>query len=1429
MWQDTDFESAIENQNTLKIASLILAEFNLNSLDNISKIGNYRYRPNEEDNYTQIKNEYDPFDVGDYYSDADVSYQEYSGTDEKIFTVENDKQKLYYSLGECFLPFRPRSGINKARYFDGKYIDNIRSSKRPRYYLPSRKDFFKYWSSYRIENSTQRGFSSTLPNSDEEYDISDTAPFVVYSDPIYANRVVVKMQTNVGDVDLGTLRLPNDRLVNDPLFGYSYASVPKTWKIQKLNDEDVWEDIISFDGTSQRSDGSEIVPKDGHLEIFYGIKIPSGYTNTFTMLGYIPESLLPTSGSVLGDAYVTGYSSASSGILNIWDGTEWTQDTLEYGWSVYEENIAKTNGTVLEPVNPLYYTESGTKVYREFEKMNGVRIVVDTMNAAKTTFDLIELSPRLVVDLSKYTNSFSITKTITNDQTGIPVGGISVSVGNISITNYDNIFSQSNTFDGTVGSIVTEYANQNSKFSFYEKLFDINGSNKYIPIKTMYAESFPRPSGGSSDISVSLRDLFFRLEGTNSPSILTQETSLTFAVSNILDYVGFSNYIFKDIDSYNDPILPYFFIEPDVSVAEILRRLAVATQTAFFFDEYNNLVVMSKEYLLPEAGDRDVDLTLYGNSSPLANIESISDDQSIIINKGNISYTTRYIQKEVSDLASTYLLDEDRVYRYKPVLLWEVSGTEQTKTKNESTKDSSGFSLGALALNVDLSNTPPTVVNGEVTNNIIDVGESIFWIPRFNGYLYANGEIIKFDAVEFAVPGNNDGPTVWISDNNEYQKYFANIGFNGKIYPTGRIRIYSEPYYVVDEFEQTSMKEGDVRVHGRGQFNTEIAEHNAGLSDYWSGNDNVRGISMKSSQIFTVDDPTSISTTGTRIETTTINDFAKQSNRSGIIKNFLASKTYSDGFVESLKTTQSGTIQSSALVFKGPSKSEYVSNHRDMVSYVVKDFSSFFSYRHFGTRMRIIGRQDVNSGQIANGSVSLYSAIPTTTANTTSIDGGSGGIGIMVDASNGSGYYFEIVALDLANLNSYYETASSSDGSGIIHNILFYKVDSGYEVGTSSSSQAIPEKLWGGLGKITVDSGIFVGQNRLVADENSTVYDLSVEYNDLPDGSRRFSLYINNSLIATVDDQDPLPARTNMAPFVRGSSQCMFENIYAMEYLVAKDSNENITNFTSPLVDTKINVSEYLRKYAMSGVIQSTYLENINIDFGASDFKVYFEEFGTIMRECYHFDIRYDQAYPAFYSQIAKTFTNDKGYTVSGYYGGPYESEFLVFNASDKAIVLDETSGSYLRILGITFTQETNNTLSVDDYFNRLSNMSDPIYTGAEIISPTEQIERYNRIKASRAKNGPREFSLESLYIQSEDQANSLMSWLVGKTMRERRQIMVNIFPMPHIQIGDIVNIDYTMPDNVEYVSTDTRFVVSEITYSHGSDGLNQTLRLVEV
>ena len=726
-----------------------------------------------------------------------------------------------------------------------------------------------------------------------------------------------------------------------------------------------------------------------------------------------------------------------------------------------------------------------------------------------------------------------------------------------------------------------------------------------------------------------------------------------------------------------------------------------------------------------------------------------------------------------------------------------------------------------MPLNSDLSSSLPIVVNHALTNNILDVGESAYWLTRYQGYFYSNGEIIKYDAVQFNITGTGN---VFINSNQEYQNYFSSLPFNGKIYPTGLVRIYATPFYeTVDGI--TRLQNGAVVDHGRAQFGTTISSHTAGIETYWSNNDYVRGLDMQSQYLFTTQLDQDVTYPSTTTGAAGVNSvLARQTTRNGIIKNFLATNYLTETQVNNLKSTQSGTIQSSALVMNGPSfkTTEIPLN---FVSYVYKNLNN--AYRHFGTRIRIVGKIENNTSrtQTPIGSTTYYQTSGTQPDQTVSIGGGSGGLAVLLNPETNNGYYFEIVALTEDNINSYLKLDTKGNAEKSINNILFYKIKK-----DSSNNNAIPIKLWGGLSKILTDDGRFTGQYRMAGEENPTVYDLSVEYEDIGK-IRRFYLYINNKLIKIVDDTDPLPIYNNMALFTRGSSRCMFENIYALSENYSQNTVFTVgETLASALSEGKINANESFRKYAMSGIVQATHLSGISAQ-EPPKYNMYFEEFGSIMRECAYFDVKYDRAYPALYAQLSPTFNRIKGYTTSGFLADSYGAEFLIFNATDTALSLDETSGNFLRIQGVTFTQDTTHELSVDEYFKKRGNLSDPEFQGSSLIfSPLVEKAKYDEIRQSRMIYGKNEFSIDSIYIQTDDDAQALMGWIINKVMHPKKSIGVNLFSIPTMQLGDIVTVNYKDSSGLDLVTPDSsRFVVYNIEYSRGNSGPNMTTYLAEV
>lgn len=2397
MFKNDKLQEHLETSSSISSQPAVIAEWNMNFAENIATIGNYRYRPSaspESDDFvfSFANNVFDPNDAEnevkfyDGATDADIVVA--GGLDDRnepiAFVSDNEKERLLYSLENCFYRFRPRSGINKLRYFPDRFTHHTNSdmANRPRYYMSSRDDQFKYWTSYRREKGVERGIANIRIGS--EFYIDDAAPFVVYKEEIPTNKIVVKMQTHVGSVDLGPF-LDGAESFDDPFFGEQNKAVPSNWRIQYLK-ENNWVDAFVFDPLTFRPDGSPAIKEDGYVEISYGLIVPEQYSSIFYLVSEIStESLLPDS-PPLGSSYLVGAEEDSAGSVYLWDGEKYISFTANYGWFLSDEGVNDNTPKIKNLSNaPKFVDESSGKLkYREFENIRGIRVVVETMNVRNSTFDLIEISPRLVADLTDKTKSFRLNKSASDlGVSGMPVGQLLASTGALSLFDYDESFNPNNE-----NSVIGKFLKTSAQIKLYDVIYNFEKAEDpqiyYVPIKYMYVDSFPEIDNRSRSVDLELRDLFFYFESRDAPPILVENASVSYAVSFLLDSIGFSNYKFLRVDGQDDPVIPYFFVAPDKSVAQILQEIAVSTQTAMFFDEFNNFVLMTKDYMMPKLEDRATDLVLRGSpdqvsenvfsnkatNKKLANIEEVSSSDSKIYNDGKINYTTRYIQKTYGSLKQASVIDKDKTWIYRPVLLWEVGGEPLARSRDEE-EIASSFALSAIPLNSDLSERLPNVVNNEMRDNVLDFGEGVYWLGRYNGYFYANGEIIRFDAVEYAVSGIGN---VWISSVREYQNYFSKIPFNGKIYPTGRVKIYAEP-----DFEEvngvTIMSNGPVAKHGRGQFGTPVVFHPSGLDPYWSdssANAPVGGVEMDSSYLFgqnldslfsavynegtnrgrvlaivqdeenifsvaygnsvwtaagdggkfrvsdngvewqTITDPeidssfvfnsveygldefgqgiwaavgsrevggntqaafvtssdrinwtvrnvvfeskvlkkikflnglwvilgenseikTStnlsswqtlipnfdrsprsvtaieqypaveiqsisqespaifvvndhnlidgdkirLSTTGslpqgiqeatdyyvevidessfvvsetlggigvgatsagsgqhsfrqtgaimvsnnhgmsddsvfhivtnevlpdgieskklyyvrlidenrvafsqtlggelvdfvdsrsdvayqmnrfneasinavafgngrwviagdngrmafavnlnswfaidpgfgssrindlifanntwvavadsgkirtstnsttwfsrtspfgfanvnsvafgnalfvavgdgsrvatspdgnfwtprnsefnadiyavargnvwlvageklqirssqdaffwedrttdnageilfrtisphnlvpfdyvrfysngvlpadkpkepkqlssisigspaifernnhglqndeeirlfstgrlpaglstgqtyyvqvinsnsfnvkespggglvgtsgdpeesgshsfstlwvdgleedtryfvtaarisentftiakTREEarqgitvtaggsqlgqhsvvldnipdfqqigkfdgnigdqmvvevsgdsglgkeervffavrsgdefvdselpngliryaeywvkevisenrftisesiggppvvkndipgqlgeneqpvvvknafkesllsnivvplTTTIRrgssverasglgsldsptrvsairnvqrltrtidsisqgspatfvvnshglfsgdnvrlsttgflpagieanrnysvqkidddsfalfsvdgrvpvsafdeenqgrhiisknlnysnkvtispaaitpfpktdepsfeddvvpgslvteifnensirivdrptvvniptvenegragfsqankELARSSSRNGIIKNFLAKTAFSETEVNRFYSTQAGTIQSSALVFNGPSfGAEIIDQNKrpiDFLSYVYKPLKEKFT--HFGTRLRIIGRMENEDRlQSAFNAINYYQTLNEDLGQLTSFSGGSAGLAVMLNPETNMGYYFEIIALNESNVDEF----GGSDG---IYNVIFYKVakkvaEEG-EPEVSDDSPAIPVRLWAGATSVLTDNGTLVGQFRMVNEEKPSVYDIAVEYEDLDATTRRFYLYFNNRVLAVVDDKNPLPVYNNAAMFVRGSARAMFENFYAL-------SNNYSQNTISP-IDTPINsvfgagsvnVSESFRKYAMSGLVQSTYLSGIGTKEPPKH-NIYFEEFGTIMREAAYFNIRYDKAYPALYAQISPTFNKMKSYTVSGFVPSAYGAEFLIFNHTDTAISLDETSGNYLRIQGVTFTQESEKELTVDEYFANVSNFSNPkIQEDGTILSPVVSKQQYQDIRVSRITNGVFEFNLQAPYIQNQDSANDLMKWIIDKTSSPRRSVGLKVFGLPILQLGDIVEIDYSNKQGNEEISlSGSRFVVYNIEYNRSARGPSMNVFCSEV
>jgi hypothetical protein len=286
----------------------------------------------------------------------------------------------------------------------------------------------------------------------------------------------------------------------------------------------------------------------------------------------------------------------------------------------------------------------------------------------------------------------------------------------------------------------------------------------------------------------------------------------------------------------------------------------------------------------------------------------------------------------------------------------------------------------------------------------------------------------------------------------------------------------------------------------------------------------------------------------------------------------------------------------------------------------------------------------------------------------------------------------------------------------------------------------------------------------------------------------------------------------------------MFENIFALTSIDYTKKTGTYQNINSIFTSSSSNLN--MNKSALSGILQSTYLNTISSATTASK-NLYYDEFGTIMREMAYFNIKFDKAYPALYSMVAPTFTNNKGFLVSGYTPNAYGAEFLIFNTTDSVLSLDSTSGNYLRILGISFTQELVHNLTVDKYYSKLSDPSTS--SGIKGDTPDTYKKQFVDIKNSRINYGTKAFTIDSPYIQNYTSAKSLMEWIIPKISKPRRSVGLDVFGLPILQLGDIVKINYKSSNIDQIYNSSSNFVIYSIEHSRNNQGPGMLIYVSEV
>jgi len=369
---------------------------------------------------------------------------------------------------------------------------------------------------------------------------------------------------------------------------------------------------------------------------------------------------------------------------------------------------------------------------------------------------VIEISPRLEIDISNLISAFVTDKNIDNADSvaGFPIGYMNANTGSLDISNipvYRNSFPHTLFDNISENATFSDLLRQNVKFTVGLISPSLDFTD-YVPFMTMYSESWN--ISGVDKVTVNLFDTAkARLMGAEAPDYLAWGEGLFETIANLLEVSGIGDY---DIDGLRDIVYnksrstSYFWAEKKDNIFDVLKKLFVSHQIGATYDEYGVLRFTDLSSVINRyTGDKfypnfavtDVPLTIKTSTGSITYESNLMHD----------SYNPT-INPKIGKLIVQYTIPNQHTSINQ-------SGDIQTVEKTVYQENTN------LAL---ASTWTKTTVNAR--DNFFSLGNSISYeggpntINGYSGYGFLGGELISWKGLQYSFSSttldNKDGQQI---------------------------------------------------------------------------------------------------------------------------------------------------------------------------------------------------------------------------------------------------------------------------------------------------------------------------------------------------------------------------------------------------------------------------------------------------------------------------------------------------------------------------------------------------------------------------------------------------------------------------------------------------------------------------------------------
>jgi len=464
----------------------------------------------------------------------------------------------------------------------------------------------------------------------------------------------------------------------------------------------------------------------------------------------------------------------------------------------------------------IYYGSSWTTNASSLVPANSKKVIEVAVAATNRMQDrvtaIIEISPRLVRDISDDVTNFSITKESSNSGADgvLPVGSVTANSLSIDLAKYNNSSIEYLPYDDSIaspGHLVPEknYLVKNAQIDISIAL-DVDGVIKTVPQGTYFINEYSRSQFG--EVSIQALDGAKYLQETLMPNLYLESYPTTSVIKAILDNVGMTNYNFNTtttstIVDNSIGSIKYFSTDDSMTVWDTLQQICMDTQMNAFFDDNNVLQFYTRNYIYDST--RASSFSLYAEDTVVNGVTRVPN--ILTFQKREIPSTNQVIVR------------------------WQVPQITNQANSAAPVWQSPVTFLGGGGLLKDLPYPQSKTVMPDqnsyyvihvVSNVSSSYGNAAPALYQFSGYLMIESEIIEYDAIGYQYNDGSGAKFFWATSQIDVDKYRAMVpSYYGTV----------EFFKPVDVYRIKTNADGTIA--GRGALGTTAVTHYVTTSTGW--------------------------------------------------------------------------------------------------------------------------------------------------------------------------------------------------------------------------------------------------------------------------------------------------------------------------------------------------------------------------------------------------------------------------------------------------------------------------------------------------------------------------------------------------------------------------------------------------------------------